>query len=159
MPLQFFAVAVTVKWLNAGLRFWMSWAWGASREGTLLTISIWEPNLTKCFVSTLDTHFWCIFFLLIKGVLDLSQRLAYTWSYPRIITVEKVAWINSMGTPFSRRSYLEYQHIAPSSLFLESLVWEEKLLPLYPGYWLRRKIEYCHIAWHLWGFKILHLLH
>lgn len=50
--------------------------------------------------------------LLIKGVLDLSQRLVFTWSYPRIITLGKVAWINSMGAEHcSRRSYLEYKHI------------------------------------------------
>lgn len=76
-------------------------------------MNIWDPNLTKCFVSTLDAHLWCIFSLLfIKGVFDLSQRLVYTWSYPRIITLEKVAWINSMEAEYcSRRSYLDYQHV------------------------------------------------
>lgn len=80
---------------------------------TLLAINIWDTNLTKCFVSTLDAHLWCIFSLLfIKGVLDLSQRLVYAWSYPRIITLEKVAWINSMKAEYCfRKSYLEYQGV------------------------------------------------
>lgn len=91
-----------------------------SKQGNLLAINIWESNLTKCFVSTLDAHFWCVFSsLLIKGVLDLRQRLVCTWSYPRIITLEKVAWINSMGAEYcSRRSIDIFECSVLIALFL-----------------------------------------
>lgn len=88
--------------------------WGRSKPRRfLIAVNIMEPNLTTCFVSTLDAHFWCVFSsLLIKDVLVLSQRLVYTWSYPRTITLEKVAWINSPGAWYcSRRNYLEYHYV------------------------------------------------
>lgn len=67
MPVQFSAVAVIehqIKTLNElGME---------EQEGKDSIKKIWDPNLTKCFVSTLDTHFcvstldthfWCVFLL------------------------------------------------------------------------------------------------
>lgn len=137
-----------------------------SKQGrTLLAINIWEPNLTKCFVSALDAHFWCVFSsLLIKGVLDLSQRLVYTWSYPRIITLEKVAWINSVGAEYcSRRSYLECQRIWVLCLDCSFLAFSGiscvRSVSLHIlGIGRNEEPEYSHAAWHSWGFKTLHSL-
>lgn len=71
MPVQFSAMAMIEHWIRTLNELGMR-----SKQGrTLLAINIWEPNLTKCFVSTLDRHFWCVFFLSFdQGCLGLEPK-------------------------------------------------------------------------------------